>query len=420
MHVARYACRTGHSWTSVEIGGDAVTAIRLQRQFAHPCRRCPEPASREPRRAASRRTQAPVVRSSRRTGAAGRGQRRRSAHSNRYRSSNEWPAPMGNGAVCATAPAPVHRSSNTIHVGDDDSAADTDRTGRRRMQDTVGRRRRIRQRHTAAEAIGRIVLRDARRRLAPNASVRAAPDSARRRWGARGRIAGGEEVELVGRGADHHRHLGRTPLGRARSCGSTGKRLRPRHRATQLFGADAVIEHRPAAAFRRQRTKALRRGRRDRRSLPRPRSAAGWSSPRPARSVLRPSSGPLWMIAALNRPFEPGATRWSHTDIPPADSPAIVTLSGSPRTRRCCLAPIAAPPAGRPAVIADVAGRAERRMRQETQAHQPVVDGHDDDVAAARQAPRVVDVAAAVDERRRRGSTPRPVAARPTAAASTR
>ena len=50
------------------------------------------------------------------------------------------------------------------------------------------------------------------------------------------------------------------------------------------------------------------------------------------------------------------------------------------------------------AVIADVARRAERRMREETQRTQPVVDRHDDDVAAARQPARVVDVTAAVDE----------------------
>ena len=32
------------------------------------------------------------------------------------------------------------------------------------------------------------------------------------------------------------------------------------------------------------------------------------------------------MIPARNNPADPGATRWSHTDIPPADSPAIVEV----------------------------------------------------------------------------------------------
>ena len=105
------------------------------------------------------------------------------------------------------------------------------------------------------------------------------------------------------------------------------------------------------------------------------------------------------MIAALNNPSEPGATRWSHTDIPPADSPAIVTLSGSPPNP----AMLSLHPSQRglligQAVIADIARRAERRMREEAQRTQPVVDRHDDDVAAARQPAGVVDVAAAVDE----------------------
>ena len=70
----------------------------------------------------------------------------------------------------------------------------------------------------------------------------------------------GEEVELVGRRADHYRHLGRPPLRRA--CQRIDrKRRRSRHRPTQLFGADAVIQHRPLQPLRRQRTQAIPRGR---------------------------------------------------------------------------------------------------------------------------------------------------------------
>ena len=50
------------------------------------------------------------------------------------------------------------------------------------------------------------------------------------------------------------------------------------------------------------------------------------------------------------------------------------------------------------AVVADRAGRTERRVGQEAQRTQPVVDRDDDDVASGRQPARVIDVAAAVDE----------------------
>ena len=49
-------------------------------------------------------------------------------------------------------------------------------------------------------------------------------------------------------------------------------------------------------------------------------------------------------------------------------------------------------------VVADIARRAERRVREKSERAEPVVDRDDDDVAAARQPARVVDVAAAVDE----------------------
>ena len=74
------------------------------------------------------------------------------------------------------------------------------------------------------------------------------------------------------------------------------------------------------------------------------------------------------MIAARNNPADPGATRWSQTDIAPADSPAMVTFVGiaaefgdvvADPPQRCLLV-------GQP-VVADVAGRAQRRMGQEPQ-----------------------------------------------------
>jgi hypothetical protein len=49
-------------------------------------------------------------------------------------------------------------------------------------------------------------------------------------------------------------------------------------------------------------------------------------------------------------------------------------------------------------VVADVAARTERGVRQESERAKPVVDGHDDDVALGRQPPRVVDVTAARNE----------------------
>ena len=49
-------------------------------------------------------------------------------------------------------------------------------------------------------------------------------------------------------------------------------------------------------------------------------------------------------------------------------------------------------------VVADVAVRAQRRMGQEPQGAQPVVDGDDDDVALGRHPTGVVDVGAAVEE----------------------
>ena len=81
------------------------------------------------------------------------------------------------------------------------------------------------------------------------------------------------------------------------------------------------------------------------------------------------------MIAARNSPAEPGATRWSHTDMPPADSPAMVTLSGIAAE----VGDVVAHPAQRrllvgQAVVADVARRTQRRMGQEAERAEPVVD----------------------------------------------
>jgi len=42
----------------------------------------------------------------------------------------------------------------------------------------------------------------------------------------------------------------------------------------------------------------------------------------------------LWTMARLKSPRESGETRWASTDSPPADWPAIVTLSGSPPNSR--------------------------------------------------------------------------------------
>ena len=50
-------------------------------------------------------------------------------------------------------------------------------------------------------------------------------------------------------------------------------------------------------------------------------------------------------------------------------------------------------------VVADVAGRPERRMGQEPQRAEPIVDGDDDDVAPRDQPPAVVGLAAAAHER---------------------
>ena len=77
----------------------------------------------------------------------------------------------------------------------------------------------------------------------------------------------------------------------------------------------------------------------------------------------------------------------------------MVTLSGHRRTSRCCPAPSAAPPAGRPVRSCRRPPVGRGRVSEEAKRAQPVVDGDDDDVAAGRQPARVVDAAAAVDER---------------------
>ena len=48
------------------------------------------------------------------------------------------------------------------------------------------------------------------------------------------------------------------------------------------------------------------------------------------RGVRDPMSDPLSMMAPAIRFFESGETTWALTEIEPADSPAIVTLAGSP------------------------------------------------------------------------------------------
>ena len=45
------------------------------------------------------------------------------------------------------------------------------------------------------------------------------------------------------------------------------------------------------------------------------------------------ANAPLSTIARWKSPREPGETRWASTETPPADSPAIVTLCGSPPNR---------------------------------------------------------------------------------------
>ena len=49
-----------------------------------------------------------------------------------------------------------------------------------------------------------------------------------------------------------------------------------------------------------------------------------------ARGVMDPISDPLSMMAPAIRSFESGEATWALTEIEPADSPAIVTLFGSP------------------------------------------------------------------------------------------
>src|SRR5215217_7935192 len=60
------------------------------------------------------------------------------------------------------------------------------------------------------------------------------------------------------------------------------------------------------------------------------------ASERPASSAadrLRLGQEPLWIMARWNSPRDPGDTRWTHTDQPPADSPPTVTCVGSPPNR---------------------------------------------------------------------------------------
>ena len=139
-------------------------------------------------------------------------------------------------------------------------------------------------------------------------------------------------------------------------------------------------------------------------ALPRsgPGSRPGVANVSPAASAV--ASGrwfsanvPLCTIARWNSPRAPGETSWASTDRPPADWPAMVTLCGSPPNSR----DVALDPAQRRLLVhqAVVAGRAarpggERRVREEAERAEPVVDRDDDD--AVRRELGAVVVAGAV------------------------
>ena len=192
----------------------------------------------------------------------------------------------------------------------------------------------------------------------------------------------GEEVELVGRGTDHHWHPGRATFGGA-GHGIDGQGLRPGNRTAQLLGADAAVVQGPLQLVRRQRAKALGR-------------SGGIAAPGLGRILQTRPLGGRQVVLRLTRPTLDD--RRTEQPLRAGGDEMVADRHGPRRlTRDGHLARIAPEPGDvvvHPtqrrllvcqAVVADVAGRAQSRVRQEAQRAQPIVDGDDDDVAAARQ-----------------------------------
>ena len=99
------------------------------------------------------------------------------------------------------------------------------------------------------------------------------------------------------------------------------------------------------------------------------------------RRLRRSQPPPLWMMARSNSPSDAGDARWPHTEKPPADSPKMVTLSGSPPNARCSRRTHSSPAAWSEAVVAEgavVALVGERLVAQEPERPEPVVHVHHD------------------------------------------
>ena len=263
-------------------------------------------------------------------------------------------------------------------------------------EDAVGDRRRVGERDVPAIMIGRIVrhyratigAEDVREhvRILGGPDPPAQPRVPQRR----------EHRELVVVDAHQHRNPGRPTGGESRDRAVRQHRC-PGDRARQCIGvADEVVPGRTVKGCRRQRTQTHCDG-------------GGIAAARCGRvidAVALPGCQVGLRLArrALDdcRPEQPCRTR-RHQVI--AHRHAARGFAGDGHLPRIAAerGDVVADPSqrgllvGQP-VVAHRAGRTERRVGQETERTQPVVDRDDNDVAPGGQPARVINVAAAVDE----------------------
>ena len=204
-----------------------------------------------------------------------------------------------------------------------------------------------------------------------------------------------EEGELVGGGADQHRHPRCAPLGGHRRRGNRQSRG-PCHRPGQDVGADLDVRRSVLKTVSGKREQTLpRRG--------------GVVASLPCRVIDtdlfgRRKNGLSLTGAALHNgcPEKPIGLR---CDEVVADRDGTGRFSGDGDLRRVATEAddvVANPPQCRllvgQAVVALVAIGAQRRVCQKAQRPESVIDGDDDDISAGGQPPCVVDVGTAVEE----------------------
>ena len=263
-------------------------------------------------------------------------------------------------------------------------------------EDTVGDRRRVSQGRTAPVPLQR-VSRGHRRRLGTERVLQQAGILLGRVLPSRAQVLQRhEQRELVAVGADQDGHIG-DPPGAQRHHGILGQNRAAVHRPAEGVFSDPVVPHRFLQLVHRQGAQAGGSHRwvaaahlpRIVRADPLGGRQRQLRLTRPALDDRRPeqAGGPGRDQVIAHRHRTGGLTGDGHLVRVAAERRDVVA---HPTQRRLLV---------RQTVVADGAGRPQRRMRQKAERTETVVERDDDDIAPVDEPARVVHAAVAVDER---------------------